>query len=130
MTNDISAPRSQHEALNALPSIPKDDEGPVFTAPWQAEIFAITLSLYEQDVFKWTEWAELLSNKIKEAQDLGDPDLGDTYYHHWLGALEQMIISKGIDENDQLLELYNAWDLAAQSTPHGQAIELSKGDAS
>ena len=126
MNEDLSTQSSQHKALASLQSIPRDLEGPVFTAPWQAEIFAITLSLHEQDVFKWSEWADILSTKIKEAQDQGDPDMGDTYYHHWLAALEQMIINKDIGENGQLRQLYNAWDEAAQSTPHGQAIELDQ----
>lgn len=125
-----STSSTQGDALVSVPSIPRDQEGPVFSAPWQAEVFAITLSLHEQDVFKWSEWADMLSTKIKEAQDLGDPDLGDTYYHHWLTALEQMIINKNIGANGQLRQLYNAWDEAAQSTPHGQAIELAQADRS
>ena len=121
MNEDISIQSSQ---LYALTSIPGGQEGQVFTAPWQAEIFAITLSLHEQGVFKWGEWAEILGTKIREAQNQGDPDIGDTYYNHWLAALEQMIVNKGIDQNDQLRQLYIAWDDAARSTPHGQAIEL------
>jgi len=128
MKDNFSSSTASTDALASVSSIPRDNEGPVFTAPWQAEVFAITLSLHEQKLFKWTEWAEVLSAKIKEAQERGDPDLGDTYYHHWLAALEHMIVSKGIGEQRQLQLLYNAWDKAAHSTPHGQPIELGKAD--
>jgi len=110
--------------LHSLPSIPRDDEGPVFNEPWQAEIFAMTLSLYERGVFSWSEWADQLTQSIKSAQDGGDPDLGDTYYSHWLDALEKIVVSKGIGAADQLNTLYCEWETAASTTPHGQTIEL------
>lgn len=92
--------------MNSVLSIPRNDAGPVFSAPWQAEIFAITLILYEQEIFSWIEWSEMLRSKINDAQDDGDPDLGDTYYHHWLAALEQMIVDKGVGDTAQLEQLY------------------------
>ena len=36
------------------------------------------------------------SEEIAEAQKRGDPDLGTTYYHHWLRALERMVLEKGL----------------------------------
>jgi len=110
--------------LQTLPTIPGDNDGPVFKEPWQAEIFAMTLTLYERGVFSWSEWADQLSRSIKSAQDDGDPDLGDTYYLHWLDALEKIIISKGIGAAEQLNTLYAEWENAANTTPHGQTIEL------
>ena len=113
-------------ALQALPSIPRDDDGPVFSEPWEAEVFAMTLSMHEQGVFTWKEWAAMLSASISQAQQQGDPDLGDTYYSHWLTALEQMIVQKRIGSHSQLDQLRNDWDHAAHHTPHGQPIELSR----
>jgi nitrile hydratase accessory protein len=110
--------------LHSLPSIPRDDDGPVFNEPWQAEIFAMTLSLYEKGVFSWSEWAGQLTQSIQSAQDNGDPDLGDTYYLHWLDALEKIVVTKGIGATSQLNALYSEWETAASTTPHGQAIEL------
>ena len=110
--------------LQTVPSIPRDDEGPVFNEPWQAEIFAMTLSLHERGVFSWPEWAEQLTESIKTAQINGDPDLGDTYYLHWLDALEKIVVAKGISESAQLSQLYTDWETAASTTPHGQTIEL------
>jgi len=110
----------------ALPGLPRDGEGPVFGAPWQAQAFAMTLRLYEQGVFSWPEWAAELSRQIKAAQAAGDPDTGETYYRHWLNALEQLLISKGIATPDVLRALEQAWDAAARATPHGQPIVLGK----
>jgi len=33
----------------------------------------------------------MLCEKIKNAQAAGEPDTGETYYHHWLVTLEQMV---------------------------------------
>ena len=114
------------ELLASVPSIPTDDEGPVFSEPWQAEIFAMTLMLHEKKLFSWQEWADQLSSSIEQAQQSGDPDLGNTYYLHWLDALETLVNAKKISKPGQLADLYTQWESAANTTPHGQPIELPK----
>lgn len=111
-----------------LPGMPQDCGDPVFAEPWQAQAFAMTLQLHERGLFTWPEWAEALSLQIAAAQAGGDADLGDTYYHHWLAALEHIIASKGASSADELLRFRDAWDRAAERTPHGQAIELRPED--
>ena len=71
------------------------DEAP-FREPWEAQAFAMTVKLHEAGHFTWPEWAAVLSEEIAEAQSKGDPDLGTTYYHHWLRALERMVVEKGL----------------------------------
>ena len=115
-----------HEALREVDSIPRNDAGPVFNEPWEAEAFAMTLALYEKGVFTWPQWAEVLSDEIARAQASGDPDLGNTYYHHWLAALERIVVEQGITSEQQLSGLYSDWNRAALSTPHGQPIVLAK----
>lgn len=110
--------------LEQLPDLPHDADGPVFREPWQAQAFALTLKLHEAGCFTWREWAEALSVAIKTAQAAGDPDLGDTYYRHWLTALETLIAAKGILSPAQLAERRQAWAQAADHTPHGQPIGL------
>jgi len=117
-------PTATHEALASVTTIPRDNDGPVFNAPWEAEVFAMTLTLYEQGLFTWPEWADALHQQIHRAQVAGDPDLGDTYYQHWLAALESIVVSCGVAEKGQLEKLYNDWNQAARNTPHGQPIEL------
>jgi nitrile hydratase accessory protein len=107
-----------------LPALPCDDAGPVFNAPWEAQAFAMTLALHERGKFTWAEWATCLNEAIRDAQAAGDADHGDTYYSHWLTALERISRIKGLVTDDSLLRRRNAWDAAARRTPHGQPIEL------
>jgi len=107
-----------------LPGLPQDDAGPVFSAPWQAQAFAMTLALHERGLFTWSEWAMALSQAIARAQAEGDPDLGDTYYRHWLDALETLLQAKGLARAETLHALEHAWADAAERTPHGQPMEL------
>jgi len=109
-------------------SIPHNDEGPVFSEPWQAEAFALALSLNERGVFTWSEWAQMLGDEIKKAQALGDPDTGETYYHHWLATLERMLAEKGLTDPAQLARTRDAWVNACARTPHGEPIELRPND--
>jgi nitrile hydratase accessory protein len=115
-------------ATSALPSIPRDAEGPVFHEPWEAQAFAMALMLHERGVFTWPEWAEALGAEIKRAQAAGDPDTGDTYYRHWLATLEGLVARKGVASSDLLHRYRDAWDHAADRTPHGKPIELKPED--
>jgi nitrile hydratase accessory protein len=78
-----------HEALK-LPGIPQDAGGPVFNEPWEARAFGMVLALHERGMFTWPQWAAALSREITRAQAAGDADLGNTYYQHWLQALESL----------------------------------------
>jgi nitrile hydratase accessory protein len=80
--------------LQELPGIPLEAGAPVFKEPWEAKAFALTLALHERGLFTWPQWAEALSREIKRAQAAGDADLGDTYYQHWLLALESLVKEK------------------------------------
>ncbi|MGC1520768.1 MAG: nitrile hydratase accessory protein [Steroidobacteraceae bacterium] len=96
----------------------------VFKEPWEAKAFALTLQLHERSLFTWPEWAEALSREINAAQARGDADLGDTYYQHWLRALESLVALKGAASADELAHCGRAWAEAAERTPHGSPIEL------
>ena len=125
MTVDpIAAPRT----IDAVTSIPRDANGPVFREPWQAQAFAIAVALHERGVFTWTEWANVLGDEIKCAQQAGDPDTGETYYRHWLATLERVVAEKGIADAGALRRYRDAWDRAAERTPHGTPIELAPKD--
>ena len=111
-----------------LPGQPHDDDGPVFREPWEAQAFATTLLLHQRGLYSWGEWAQALARQIGAAQVQGDADLGDTYYRHWLAALETLIAAKGLSSSEELLRYQHAWDHAADRTPHGQPIELLDRD--
>ena len=101
---------------------------PVFREPWEAQAFAMTVSLHQRGLFTWPEWAAALAAEITAAQAAGDADTGDTYYHHWLAALESLVATKGAVSLGELQRSAQAWDHAAERTPHGQPIELKPED--
>ena len=113
-----------------LPGMPHDGGEPVFAEPWQAQAFAMALALHQRGLFTWIEWAETLAQQITAAQAAGDADLGDTYYRHWLAALEALVAAKGASTSEALARTRDAWDHAAERTPHGQPIELRPEDFS
>ncbi|MFL4983486.1 MAG: nitrile hydratase accessory protein [Xanthobacteraceae bacterium] len=123
--NDQEAAR---RATEDVASIPRDSDGPVFREPWEAQAFAMALALHERGLFTWPEWAAMLAAEIKRAQQAGDPDTGETYYYHWLNALERIVADKGITDAETLRRYHDAWDHAADRTPHGLPIELKPED--
>jgi nitrile hydratase accessory protein len=104
-------------------------EDPVFNEPWEAKAFAMTVRLHERGLFTWAEWAEALSDEIRAASATGDADLGDTYYQHWLRALETIAARKGATSPGELARYRRACVQAAEGTPHGRAIELTTVDS-
>ena len=116
------------QAVAAAPGIPRDTGGPVFREPWEAQAFAIAVALHERGLFDWGEWTAVLGDEIKRAQAGGDPDTGETYYRHWLAALERIAAEKGIADPVTLARYREAWDHAADRTPHGMPIVLQPED--
>lgn len=114
---------SANDALR-LPGFPKDEEGPVFQAPWEAQAFGLTLTLFERGYFTWKEWTEHLSAEIALARKRGDVDDGSRYYEYWLDALEKLAAEKGLATLAEMLARKEEWDRAARSTPHGKPVVL------
>jgi len=112
--------------LGALPALPRDAEGPAFKAPWEAQAFAMTLSLNARGVFTWREWADALAAELAAAAARGAPDDGSHYYEHWLAALEKLVAAKNLIPGDELERRVDEWDAAARATPHGKPIELPR----
>jgi nitrile hydratase accessory protein len=123
----LSQPEKIQEPANlaALPQLPRDEGGPVFAEPWQAQAFALAVKLSEQGHFTWKEWAAALAEELKAAADRGEPDDGSHYYDHWLVALERLATSKGLSDSAALLARKEAWAEAYRHTPHGKPVELS-----
>jgi nitrile hydratase accessory protein len=116
-------------AAHHPPGDPATGDGPpAFRRPWEAHAFAIVVMLNQRGVFSWAEWSESLGRCIGAAQRDGDPDLGDTYYLHWLAALEALVARKGLGSAAELGHWRDAWDHAAHRTPHGRPIELRADD--
>src|SRR5262249_4073698 len=120
-------PKPDAERLAALPRLPRDEGGPVFAEPWQAQAFALAVKLSEHGYFAWKEWAAALAAELKAAADRGEPDDGSRYYDHWLAALEHLAAAKGLTDPSAMLARKNAWADAYRHTPHGKPVELDAG---
>jgi len=118
--------RSGRERLGDLPPLPRDEEGPVFEAPWQAQAFALAVKLSELGFFSWTTWAATLAEEIARADARGHPDDGSRYYHHWVAALERLVVGHDLIDLAALTERKEAWAEAYRHTPHGQPVELRR----
>jgi nitrile hydratase accessory protein len=127
-TLNLSDSAGVAERLAALPRLPRDNGGPVFAEPWQAQAFALAVKLSEQGHFSWTEWAETLGAELKAAVERGEPEDGSRYYEHWLAALERLVIEKGLTDREAMRERKEAWTEAYLHTPHGKPVELNGSD--
>jgi nitrile hydratase accessory protein len=118
-------PKPNDERLADLPRLPRDDEGPTFAEPWQAQAFALAVKLSESGYFTWKEWAAALADELKAATDRGEPDDGSHYYEHWLATLERLATAKGLTDPAAMLARKEAWADAYRHTPHGKPVELA-----
>ena len=129
-TSDLAKSELQPdpERLASLPSLPRDEGGPVFAEPWQAQAFALAVRLSAQGHFTWKEWAAALADELKAAADRGEPDNGSRYYEHWLAALERLVTSKNLSNPAEMDARKEAWADAYRHTPHGKPVELRKSN--
>jgi nitrile hydratase accessory protein len=118
------SPISTAERFSDFPRLPRDEGGPVFAEPWQAQAFALAVKLSEQGHFTWKEWAAALAGELHSAAHRGEPDDGSRYYEHWLAALETLVTAKGLADSGALLTRKAAWEAAYRNTPHGRSVEL------
>ena len=132
--------------MSLFPDQSIDNDEPVFKEPWEAQAFSLVIALHESGVFSWDEWSEALPQAIHRGlhpggvndvvQPVGEgpgdrmgerEDRGDSYYQHWLAAIEHLAIAKGLSEAGELAQRVQAWREAYLATPHGQPVELANG---
>ena len=107
-------------AFAAELGLPRNEEGPVFGEPWEAQAFALAVALHDAKLFAWSEWTTALSREIAASQG----GARDSYYRCWLAALERLVAEKGAASRSALGVRQEAWARAADATPHGQPIRL------
>ena len=139
--------------MSLFPDQPTENGEPVFKEPWEAQAFSLVIALHESGVFSWSEWSDALAQAIRRdlhpggledvvqrvseavGEDVGDKtsdqmeekeDRRDSYYQHWLAALEHLAIVKGLSEVGELALRVHAWREAYLATPHGQPVELTR----
>ena len=107
--------------IDSLPALPRDEDGPVFKEPWEAQAFAMTVTLHEAGHFAWSEWVEIFSAEIAAHRHEDD---GSKYYEYWLTALEKIVAAKNILEAEELSQRKDEWASAVAHTDHGSPIRL------
>ena len=139
--------------MSLFPDQLTENGEPVFKEPWEAQAFSLVIALHESGVFSWSEWSDALAQAIRRdlhpggledvvqrvseavGEDVGDKtsdqmeekeDRRDSYYQHWLAALEHLAIVKGLSEVGELALRVHAWREAYLATPHGQPVELTR----
>ena len=94
-----------------------------FEKPWHGQIFAITVSLSENNVFEWSEFSNILSEQIK--MDKTKKQNGsDDYFFSWIKALENLIIKKNVVDQSNLNIIKQKWKDAFLTTPHGHPVKI------
>lgn len=99
---------------------PSEPTGPAsgaltFPEPWQAQVFALAVSLRDRGLFTWDEWSATLA---AEAATRG----GEADSEAWLAAVETLLVRREVTTPRELAAWRDAWDDAARHTPHGQPI--------
>lgn len=128
-TTTLSQPKAISEfGRSAVPFLSQGANWPVFAEPWEAQAFALAVTLSEQGHFTWKEWTAALGDELNGAASRGEPGDGSHYYRHWLAALEGLLMAKGLTDPEALLARKVAWAAAYRCTPHGRPVELA-GDS-
>ncbi|GAB4274213.1 MAG: nitrile hydratase accessory protein [Pararhodobacter sp.] len=92
-----------------------------FDAPWQAQLFGLTVALSDRGLFSWPDWTQALGAALHTGQD---------YWHAWASALEGLLAARGIALPDEVAALAARWQDAAHATPHGTPIRLENAPPS
>lgn len=106
--------------------LPRDEGGPTFREPWEAQAFASTVALSEAGHFTWAEWVDAFSAELAAAAQAGNPDTdASAYFQHWLTALEKLVADKNLVPGSEMGARKEEWRQAYLNTPHGKPVELS-----
>ena len=85
-------------------AIPRRNGEPVFNEPWESRIFGAAVVLCNHGVFEWDEFRERLIAEIAkvDAQTKTRGHSAAPYYEHFLSALEQLLVDKGICASEEI----------------------------
>jgi nitrile hydratase accessory protein len=111
-------------SISDMPRLPKDEAGPIFDEPWQAQAFALVCQLNKSGYFTLREWSAALGTELGGAALRGEADDGSNYYNYWLAALEKLVVVKGLTDPTALSCRREEWLSAYRATPHGQPVNL------
>lgn len=72
----------------ALPLM--DGDEPVFSAPWEARVFAAVVQLHATGRIEWPDFTSALSEAVHR------PNASASYYGNWLIAAERLLDERGL----------------------------------
>jgi nitrile hydratase accessory protein len=76
------------------PAAPPRTNGELdFAEPWESRAFGMAVTLYEAGLFGWPQFKEALITRIARWEASATDGAHWNYYHHWLGALEDVLAS-------------------------------------
>ena len=109
-----------------LPYIKENKNGSVFLAPWQGQLFAITVHMSDVGYFTWNEFTTIFAKYLKlgASSKISEINLANKYYNCWLDALEELIINKKFGDKKTLQLFKKKWKSAFNNTPHGQPVKI------
>ena len=98
--------------LSSVPGLPKDEDGVVFAAPWEAKAFALVVHLHQRGAFEWKAWVAALAAEIAadRVRDAATP-----YYQLWLNAAESLVTSHALIDATRLTATRAAMQAAQAS---------------
>ena len=100
--------------------------GTIFSEPWEAQAFAIAVTLSDNGYFTWTEWANALAETISWSKTNDGPIDGSDYYLNWVVTLEKILESKSLVDVVSLTTVKSEWERAYKLTPHGEPVSLNE----
>jgi nitrile hydratase accessory protein len=91
---------------------PLDPDGPtapprsngelVFAEPWESRAFGMVVTLFEAGVFPWSQFQAALIARVAAWEQRPDQKESWSYYEHWLGALEDVLVRQGTVSIDEV----------------------------
>jgi len=95
-----------------------------FSVAWHAQVYALSIALFEANIFVWSEFSEMLGKTLAETpQDKTVCD-DDHYYQCYLEALASLLTDKHHLENQQCNEMIARWRAAYLNTAHGKPVKI------
>ena len=87
-------------SLSSKTAAPREDNAPVFQAPWAARAFAIVNQLATTEEYSWAEWTDQFVEEISTAE--AEETDSSSYYERWVRACEKLLISKKILDDQSI----------------------------
>jgi nitrile hydratase accessory protein len=110
MTRNIMVEQLDAQGHRALPRVNGEL---IFSAPWEATVFALAVALSDAGRFDWREFHQQLIAEIQQWEHQPQQAEDWDYYERWLAALEHVLCRSG---------------LLTQCELHGRAAALADHD--